>query len=91
MTTAVKVDDGAKSRLEELQAEIRLRTGTQVTQQALLSRLIDDAYASREDVIDSFREQTVPLSDAEIAAMREGRINSGVSTDEDGIDEILYG
>jgi len=26
MTTAVKVDDDAKSRLEELQAEIRLQT-----------------------------------------------------------------
>jgi hypothetical protein len=28
MTTAVKVDEDAKSRLKELQAEIRLRTGT---------------------------------------------------------------
>jgi len=91
MTTAVKVDEAAKSRLEELQAEIRLRTGTKVTQQELLTRLIDDAYESREDVIDSFRQSTVPLSDAEKAAMRKGRISSGVNTDEDDIDEILYG
>ncbi|WP_336024898.1 hypothetical protein [Halobellus salinisoli] len=91
MSTAVKVDEGAKSRLEELQAEIRLRTGTKVTQQELLTRLIDDAYESREDVIDSFRRSTVPLSDAEKAAMRKGRISSGVETDEDDIDEILYG
>ncbi|MDB2244987.1 hypothetical protein PM076_01035 [Halorubrum ezzemoulense] len=40
MATAVKVDEDAKSRLEELQAEIRLRTGKRVTQQELLSRLI---------------------------------------------------
>ena len=91
MATAVKVDDDAKSRLEELQAEIRLRTGEKVTQQELLTRLIDDAYESREDVIDSFRNSTVPLSEAEKEAMREGRISSGVETDEEDVDDILYG
>jgi hypothetical protein len=89
MTTAVKVEEDAKSRLEELQAEIRLRTGTSVTQQELLTRLIDDAYASREAVIDSFRESTVPLSDEEKEAVRQGRVSSGVETDEDDIDGIL--
>jgi hypothetical protein len=91
MATAVKVDEDAKSRLEELQAEIRLRTGRTVTQQALLTRLIDDAYESRDAVIDSFRESTVPLSDAEKEAMHEGRVASGVETDEEDIDDILYG
>jgi hypothetical protein len=90
MATAVKVDEDAKARLEELQAGIRLRTGVKVTQQELLTRLIDDAYASREDVIDSFRNTTVPLSEAEKEAMREGRIRSGVETDEEDIDEIIY-
>ena len=91
MVTAVKVDEDAKSRLEELQAEIRLRAGTRVTQQELLTRLIDDAYESRAEVIDSFRESTVPLSDAEKRQMQEGRVSSGVETDEDDIDDILYG
>jgi len=91
MTTAVKVDDDAKSRLEELQAEIRLRTGKSVTQQELLSRIIDDAYESHQEVIDSFRDTTVPLSEEEKAAMRSGRFSSGVETTEDDIDDILYG
>lgn len=91
MVTAVKVDEEAKDRLEELQAEIRLAVGVSVTQQELLSRLIDDAYASREEVIDSFRESDVPLDDTEIAAMREGRISSGTETGEDDIDDVLYG
>ena len=91
MATAVKVDEDAKSRLEELQAEIRLRAGTRVTQQELLTRLIDDAYNSRTEVIDSFRESTVPLSDAEKRQMQEGRVSSGVETDEEDIDDILYG
>lgn len=91
MATAVEVDEDAKSRLEELQAEIRLRTGRNVTQQELLTRLIDDAYESRDDVIDSFRETTVPLSEEDKAAMRQGRFESGVETDESDVDDVLYG
>ena len=91
MVPAVEVDADAKARLEELQAEIRLRTGTKVTQQDLLSRLIDDAYESRDAVIDSFRDSPLPLSAAECEAMQRGRISSGVETDEDDVDDILYG
>lgn len=91
MATAVKVDEDAKSRLEELQAEIRLRTGTNVTQQELLTRLIDDAYESRDEVIDSFRESTVPLTEEQRKAMRRGQFSSGVETDEEDIDDVLYG
>ena len=91
MTAVVKMDEEAKNQLEELQAEIRLQTGTKVTQQELLSRLVSDAYDSRTDVIDSFRADTVPLSGAEKEAMRSGRISSGAETDEDDIDELLYG
>lgn len=91
MATAVKVDEDAKSRLEELQAEIRLRTGTNVTQQELLTRLIDDAYESRDEVIDSFRESTVPLTKEQREAMRRGQFSSGVETDEEDIDDVLYG
>jgi len=91
MATAVKVDEDSKSRLEELQAEIRLRTGTSVTQQELLSRLIDDAHDSRDEVIDSFRSSTLPLSEEEKERMRRGRVSSEVETDEDDIDDVLYG
>jgi hypothetical protein len=91
MATAVKVDEDSKSRLEELQAEIRLRTGTSVTQQELLSRLIDDAHDSLDEVIDSFRSSTLPLTEEEKAQMRQGRVSSGVETDEDDIDDVLYG
>jgi len=90
MATAVKVEESAKSRLEELQAEIRLRTGTNVTQQELLSRLIDEAYSSHEELIDTFREQTVPLSDGEKERMREGQFHSGTKTNESDIDDVLY-
>ncbi|MWV40944.1 hypothetical protein [Natrialba sp. INN-245] len=78
------------STLKERQAEIRLRTGSKITQQELLTRLIDDADESRDDVIDSFRESTVPLSEDEKKAMRRGQINSGVETDESDVDDVLY-
>lgn len=91
MGTAVKVNDDAKDRLEELQARIRLETGADVTQQELLSRLIDDAYSSKREIVDSFRSTDIPLSEAEKTAMSRGRISTGNETDETDIDDILYG
>lgn len=100
MSNVVTVDEDTKARLEQLKAgirfeqlkaEIRLETGTEVILQELLSHLIDDMYSSREDVVDSFRPSDVPLSDAEKEAMAEARISTGESTEEDDIDEILYG
>lgn len=51
----------------------------------------DDAYESREEVIDSFRGSTVPPLETEKDAMCSGRFSSGVTTDEEDIDEALYG
>ena len=91
MPTPVKVHDDAKSRLEELQAEIRIQTGRNVTQQELLTRLIDEAYESRANVIESFRDASVPLSADDKAAMQRNRFHSGTETAEADIDDILYG
>ena len=77
MVTVVEVDDDAKSRLEELQAEIHLQTGRKVSQQELLTRLIDDAYESRDDLVDSFQGSFTQLSNAETDAMFDVRFNSG--------------
>jgi excinuclease UvrABC helicase subunit UvrB len=91
MGTAVKMDSDSKSKLEELQAEIKLQTGKKVTQQEILSRLIESAVDSRSEFVDSFRDGTDALSGDEIEQFNAGMIASGVETDEDDIDEILYG
>lgn len=91
MATSVKVDEETKSRIEELQAEIRLKTGQKVTQQELLGRLVSGAWRSRDEFVESFRESKVPLSDEEKEAFHEGTFASGVETGEDDIDDILYG
>lgn len=90
MATSVKMDEETKSRLEELQAEVKLRTGEKVTQQEVLEKLVAQAWESRDEFVDSFRETDIPLSEAEREAFHRGTISSGVETDEDDIDEIIY-
>lgn len=91
MATAVKMDEETKSQLEELQAEIKLKTGEKVTQQELLARLVQSAVDSRSEFVDSFRDVSTSLSDAEFEAFDSGTVSSGVETDEVDIDDILYG
>ncbi|MFP8953296.1 hypothetical protein ACLI4Z_10035 [Natrialbaceae archaeon A-arb3/5] len=91
MTTSIKVTDTTKSRLEELQAEIRLETGENVTQQELLERIVSDSYESKAELIDSFRDEFEPLSDEEIERWLSGTVDSGVETKEEDIDDVLYG
>jgi hypothetical protein len=90
MATAVKIDDATKSRLEALQAEIKLKTGKKVTQQELLARLVQSATESRTEFVDSFRSAETALSDDEVAAFNSGTITSGAETDEEDIDDALY-
>ncbi|MCU4800332.1 hypothetical protein OB920_08105 [Halobacteria archaeon HArc-gm2] len=85
----VEVDADTKSRLEELQAVVRERTGQDVTLEELLGQLVEEA--SESYVVNSFRASTVPLSEAEREAARSGMFDSGVETEEDDIDDILYG
>jgi hypothetical protein len=80
-----------KSVLAELQTEIKLKTGSNVTQQELLARLVESAIESRSEFIDSFRDSPTVLSDEELAAFNEGQISSGAETAEEDIDGILYG
>ena len=91
MATAVKMSEEAKWRLEELQAEIKLRTGEKVTQQEIPTRLVAEAYESKSGFVDSFREATVPLSETEIERMNRRTFDSGTETDEEDIDDVLYG
>ncbi|MDS0295320.1 hypothetical protein [Halogeometricum luteum] len=91
MTTSVKMDDDTKSRLERLQAEIRLKTGKRVTQQDVLARLVEHAIESKADLVDSFREERVPLAESEREKFHNGMVSSGVSTSEEDIDDVLYG
>jgi hypothetical protein len=91
MATSVKMDDDTKASLERLQAEIRLQTGERVTQQEILARLVERAIESKAELIDSFRQERVPVTDADREAFHEGMVSSGVETAEEDIDDVLYG
>ena len=90
MTPPVNVDERTKARLEELQETIRLRTGREVSQTELLRQIVDRGYESRGEIIDSFNESTVPLSEDEKAAMQRGRFSSGNETIAADVDDVLY-
>jgi len=91
MATSVKMDDDTKSRLERLQAEIRLKTGKRVTQQEVLARLVERAIESKADLVDSFREERVPVPEEDREAFHDGMVSSGVTTSEEDVDDVLYG
>lgn len=91
MGMSVKMDDDTKSDLEELQAEIRLKTGRQVTQQEILARIVAYAVQSKEDVIESFRDDLPELGPDDREAFHDGMIASGTRTTEEDIDAELYG
>lgn len=91
MTTSVKMDDDTKSRLERLQAEIRLKTGERATQQEILARLVERAIESKADLVDSFRTTRVPASESDRATFHTGMVASGETTAEEDIDDVLYG
>ena len=90
MATSVKIDEETKSRLEELQAEVKLETGRKVTQQELLRRLVDDAYTSVSGLIESFRETDLSLSDEEVEEFLSGTTAGGDPVNEEDIDRTLY-
>ncbi len=70
---------------------MELKTGEQVTQQEVLTRLVERAFESKADLIDSFRPERVPVSQGEREALHEGMVASGVETTEEDIDDIRYG
>jgi hypothetical protein len=84
------MDDDTKSRLERLQAEIRLDTWTRVTQQEILARLVEHAIESKADLVDSFREERVPLAESERETFHDRMVSSGVTTTEEDVDDVLY-
>lgn len=86
----LRVSAETNARLEELRTEIRRTTGRSVTTRELLSRIVEDACESPDEIVDSFRGSSVPLSESEKQAMRRGRFESGTDTGEDDIDDILY-
>ncbi|PSP94446.1 hypothetical protein BRC91_05720 [Halobacteriales archaeon QS_4_62_28] len=90
MATSVKIDETTKDRLEQLQAAIKLETGRKVTQQKLLDRIIEREFTSKDDLIDSFRDNFEGLSEANVEQWLSGSARSENPVEEADIDRVLY-
>ncbi len=90
MATSVKVSEETKDRIEQLQAKIRSESGTKVTQEELLDRIVAEAFETQEDLIDSFCDEWEGLSEEEIEQWLSGTTASGNPVEESP-NETLYG
>ena len=61
MTTSVKINEEEKIKLEKLQALIALKAGKKITQQELLSKLIQDAYMHEDELLLKFLKSIIFL------------------------------
>lgn len=91
MSTSVKLSVEDKKKLERLQAMVTVKTTKKVTQQELLSRLIEDAAEQGENFIDKTFQGTVPMSDDTYHRMLSLASDWGTRTKWEDIDEVLYG
>ncbi|WP_424002706.1 hypothetical protein ACOZ4I_02530 [Haloarcula salina] len=62
---SVTLDEPTARRLDKLRAAVRRRTGRPVSRADIVGRLIDDAYASRDETVDLFRDAQLYVADDE--------------------------
>lgn len=85
------MDDATKDRLEELQAEVLIETGTRISQRELLEQLVEEAYRSKADVIEMVQDGSLPLTDRERRAFHSGTVASADGDEHgDDHDETIY-
>ena len=58
MRPSVEITAATNERLEELQAEIRREAGQRISKQQLLEQIVRDAYESKDDVVELFRDDS---------------------------------
>lgn len=86
MASSVKIRDADKARLDRLQAELSARLGTKVSQQELLSMLIE--LGSREK--GAYLPRPAPIRAAEWRRLTSLMFDSGRRTREEDIDRDIY-
>jgi len=74
--TQIPLDDGTVRRLDKLRAAVRRRTGQPISRGETLDRLVEDAYESRDEVVDLFREGEVYVA-GESGTVQHPRLELG--------------
>ncbi len=59
----IALDEQTERRLDKLRAAVRRQTGHPISRAELLERLVEDAYGSRDEVVDMFRTSQAYVAD----------------------------
>jgi hypothetical protein len=86
VATSVKLLVRDKERLDRLQGEIMARRGRKVTQQTLLSWLLDLGEAEKDRLAEG---ASGPMSDREVAQLMRLVVRTGIPTQEEDIDDTI--
>ena len=91
-TSTVKIEEKDKQKLEKLQALITIKVGARrkLTQQELLSVLINKALAKSDEFVNEVFKETVPASDKEFKRLLSLSEDWGVRTRWQDMDQVLY-
>ena len=86
MATSVKMREEDKRRLDRLQGSLTLRSGRKVSQEELLSWLLNMGERNQDQL---FADGPAPMTEKEIAAMARLAVRTGIRTREEEIDEAV--
>jgi len=62
---SIELGEQTERRLDKLRAAVRRQTGHPISRAELLERLVEDAYGSRNEVVDMFRMSQAYVADEE--------------------------
>ncbi len=86
MATSIKIRERDKRRLDRLQGELTVRHGRKVSQQELLTWLLNLGEREKRRLL---MDATRPMSAREIAALKRLCVRTGVKTHESEIDRVV--
>lgn len=88
MASSIKIKNHTKSELDKLQAEILVKYGKKLTQQDLIELLLQ---IGKENIHNHFTQVPMEEKKKGLKKMLNKSSSWGIETNEDMIDEILYG
>jgi hypothetical protein len=92
MATTVKISEDTNDKLDRLQAKVLLRTGTKLSKQAILERLIRIGLRDETVLVRPSGQIRYPVPDkAWKKLLRKVVRDWGVVTREEDVDRVLYG
>lgn len=91
MSSSIKVDKKLKTEIDKLQAKITIVTGEKVTQQELITRMMNFVKLHEEEFLKREIEDWKGVTKEELREIKKLISDFGKVTTEKTIDEELYG